>query len=71
MAIDILRASVGNRGPAAPATSADALRIAAHDALAAVIYMVTLAALYKFTHKYAVIVLVISGAIAGQFLFVS
>lgn len=42
----------------------------AESASAAVLYIVTLAALYKFTNKYATLLLVVIGAIAGQFLFV-
>ncbi|KAG8812978.1 hypothetical protein FRC17_001727 [Serendipita sp. 399] len=43
---------------------------AGHDALAAVIFMLALAVLYKFTNKYTILVLVFLGAVAGQFLFV-
>lgn len=42
----------------------------AKSAPAAVIYIVALAALYKFTNKYTPIILVVVGAVAGQFLFV-
>jgi len=70
VAIDILRASVGNTGRKQPSTIEGGLTIASQDAVAAVLYVVTLAILYKFTHKYAVIVLVLGGALAGQFLFV-
>ncbi|KAK6527538.1 hypothetical protein TWF694_004521 [Orbilia ellipsospora] len=38
---------------------------------AAVLYMLALGVLYKFTHKYTVLVLVAGGAISGQFLFVN
>jgi hypothetical protein len=38
--------------------------------LAAVLYMLALAALYKFTSKYTALLLVIIGAVAGQLLFV-
>lgn len=44
---------------------------AANSGTAAVIFTVSLAVLYKFTNKWAVIVLVASGAVAGQFLFLS
>jgi chromate transport protein ChrA len=43
---------------------------AANSGTAAVLYMLTLAALYKFTSKFTPLVLLASGAIAGQFLFV-
>ncbi|PNP78503.1 hypothetical protein FNYG_08133 [Fusarium nygamai] len=37
---------------------------------AAVLYMLALAVLYKFTNKYTALLLVIMGAVAGQFVFV-
>jgi hypothetical protein len=37
---------------------------------AAVLYMLALGVLYKFTNKYTPLLLVIMGAVAGQFLFV-
>lgn len=37
---------------------------------AAVLYLLALAALYKFTNKYTALLLVIMGAVTGQFLFV-
>jgi hypothetical protein len=37
---------------------------------AAVLYMLALAVLYKFTNKYTALLLVIMGAAAAQFLFV-
>ncbi|KAJ6141685.1 hypothetical protein N7497_010784 [Penicillium chrysogenum] len=40
------------------------------SALAAVLYVVALAGLYKFTNKYTPLLLIAVGAIAGQFLFV-
>jgi hypothetical protein len=44
--------------------------VASESASAAVLYIIALAALYKSTNKYTPLVLVIIGAIAGQFLFV-
>lgn len=44
--------------------------INAESSSAAVLYIVALAALYKFTNKYTPLLLVAVGAIAGQFLFV-
>jgi hypothetical protein len=70
VAIDILRASVGNTGRKQPSTIDGGLTVASQDANAAVLYMVTLAILYNFSQKYTVIVLVLGGALAGQFLFV-
>jgi hypothetical protein len=37
---------------------------------AAVIYVLSLAVLYWFTNKYTAVLLVVCGAIAGEFLFV-
>lgn len=39
------------------------------SALAAVLYLLAMGALYKFINKYTPLLLVIMGAIAGQFLF--
>ena len=47
-----------------------AIAKAAQSGIAAVLFMVALAVLYKFTNKWTTIVLVISGAVAGQFLFI-
>jgi hypothetical protein len=70
VAIEILGASVGSTGRVKPTIVDDVLTVTTHDAVAAVLYLIALAALYKFAHKYTAIVLVVSGAIAGQFLFV-
>jgi hypothetical protein len=43
---------------------------AAQSGLAAVLYMLALVLLYKFTNRWAPLVLLACGAIAGQFLFV-
>lgn len=43
---------------------------AANSGLAAVLYMLALVVLYKFTNKWTPLVLLACGAIAGQFLFV-
>ena len=47
-----------------------AISKAAQSGQAAVLYMLALIALYKFPNKWVTIILVISGAVAGQFLFV-
>ncbi|TDL18884.1 chromate transporter [Rickenella mellea] len=70
VAMDILRASVGFQGNPKPTTIEGSLLIATQDALAAVLYVVSLAVLYKFTHKYTAIIIVLCGAVIGQFLFV-
>jgi hypothetical protein len=46
-----------------------AIAKAAQSGIAAVVFTVALAVLYKFTNKWTPIVLVTSGAVAGQFLF--
>ena len=70
VAIDILKAGVGFQGYTTPTTVAAASEIAAGDAVSAVIYMLALSVLYKFTHKYTAILLLLVGALAGQFLFI-
>jgi hypothetical protein len=46
-----------------------AIARAAQSGIAAVLFTVSLAVLYKFTNKWATIVLIAAGAVAGQFLF--
>ncbi|EED24596.1 chromate transport protein, putative [Talaromyces stipitatus ATCC 10500] len=67
IAIQMLQSSVrGTHNVSSPDTSlSDSLQ----SPLAAVIYMLALGALYKFTNKYTPLLLVVVGAIAGQFLF--
>ncbi|KAH7319288.1 chromate transporter [Rhexocercosporidium sp. MPI-PUGE-AT-0058] len=62
IAIQILDASVHGE----PKTVLEA----ANSGLAAVLYVLSLAILYKFTNKWTPLVLLACGAIAGQFLFV-
>jgi len=45
-------------------------RVSQSGPAAAVLYILALAALYKLTNKYTALLVVISGAIAGQFIFV-
>jgi hypothetical protein len=47
-----------------------AISKAAQSEPAAVLYMLALVALYRFPNKWVTIILIISGAVAGQFLFV-
>lgn len=47
-----------------------AISKAAQSGIAAVLFCVSLVIMYKFTNKWTVIVLVVSGAVAGQFLFI-
>ncbi|KUL89796.1 hypothetical protein ZTR_00460 [Talaromyces verruculosus] len=69
IAVQILKSSVGGSYDLTTADSATLLKIS-EGASAAVLYMVALAALYKFTNKYTPLLLVVAGAIMGQFLFV-
>lgn len=62
IAVQILDASVQEE----PKTVVEA----ANSGLAAVLYMLALAILYKFTNKWTPLVLLVCGAIAGQFLFI-
>lgn len=71
IAAQILKASV--EGPIdrikdKPVT--EAITLTAQVGPAAVLYILALAVLYKFTNKYAALLLVIFGAVAGQFVFV-
>jgi len=61
---------VGTTGRIKPTTVDGVLVVASHDAIAAVLYLLALSVLYKFTHKYTSILLILCGALAGQFLFV-
>jgi len=70
IAIQLLGETVGTTGRVKPTTVNGVLVIASHDAIAAVLYLLALAVLYRFTHKYTSILLVLCGGLAGQFLFV-
>jgi uncharacterized membrane protein YqgA involved in biofilm formation len=69
VAADLLEASVNFPGFNDRPSMEERLDNISKNALAAVVYMVTLAALYKFTNKYTAIILVIVGALVGQYLF--
>ncbi|GLI74836.1 hypothetical protein PoHVEF18_003084 [Penicillium ochrochloron] len=70
IALQMLQSSLKmtNGNPTADVQSASA--VASESASAAVLYVIALAALYKFTNRFTPLVLVVIGAIAGQFLFV-
>ncbi|KAH8810269.1 chromate transporter-domain-containing protein [Flagelloscypha sp. PMI_526] len=70
VATQILGWSVGNTGRIKPQTVDDVLVIASHDSIAAVLFLIALAILYRFTNKYTAILLMLGGALVGQFLFV-
>ena len=69
VATDLLKASVDSPGFVANPSVEDRLKNISENSIAAVLYMLTLSALYKFTNKYTAIILVVVGAIAGQYLF--
>ena len=69
VAADLLESSVNFPGFIINPSVEERLKNVSENALAAVVYMLTLAALYKFTNKYTAIVLVVIGALAGQYLF--
>jgi hypothetical protein len=48
----------------------EAITATAQVGPAAILYVLALVVLYKFTNKYTALLLVIVGAVAGQFLFV-
>jgi hypothetical protein len=47
----------------------DTIARLSHSGPAAVLYILALATLYKFTNRYTPVLLLASGAVAGQFLF--
>ncbi|OKP10229.1 Chromate transport protein [Penicillium subrubescens] len=68
--LQMLQSSLKMTNGSATADVQSASVVASESASAAVLYVIALAALYKSTNKYTPLVLVIIGAIAGQFLFV-
>jgi len=73
IAVQILKASVEgtlDRVKGKDVENAQVLTAVAQVGPAAVLYLLALVALYKFTNKYTALMLVIMGAVAGQFLFV-
>ncbi|GES64372.1 hypothetical protein ATEIFO6365_0008044200 [Aspergillus terreus] len=70
IAVQTMRSSVQGTETPTDFDNATAIVMVSKSAAAAVLYTVTLAALYKFASKYAPILLVMIGVIAGQFLFV-
>ncbi|KAK5663843.1 hypothetical protein OQA88_46 [Cercophora sp. LCS_1] len=71
IAMQILKASVeGMLGRVKEKQLDEAITAAAQVGPAAVLYVLALVVLYKFTNKYTSLLLVTVGAVAGQFLFV-
>ncbi|KIW13672.1 hypothetical protein PV08_08863 [Exophiala spinifera] len=71
IAAQILKSSIaGNTRPEDRENTAKLIQQALQGGPAAAICLLALAAIYKFAHKYTPLVLVVIGAIAGQFIFV-
>jgi hypothetical protein len=71
IAAQILKASIeGPLGRLKDKPISEAIATTAQVGPAAVLYVLALAVLYKFTNKYTALLLVIMGAVSGQFLFV-
>ncbi|KAK3681379.1 chromate transporter [Podospora appendiculata] len=71
IAMQILKASVeGSLDRFKEKSVGEAIAATAQVGPAAVLYILALVVLYKFTNKYTTLLLVIVGAVAGQFLFV-
>ena len=72
IATQILKASIeGSLDKVKAKSVSEVVDVTAQIGPAAVLYMLALAVLYKFTNKYTALILVIMGAVAGQFLFVN
>ncbi|KAI9776596.1 MAG: hypothetical protein M1839_009500 [Geoglossum umbratile] len=71
IAVQILKSSVEGSARKAEKDSINiALERVSQSGAAAVLYILALGVLYKFTNKYTALLLLASGAVAGQFLFV-
>ena len=71
IAAQILKSSVeGGRSPRADETTDQAYDRISQVGPAAVLYLLGLAVLYKFNNKYTAVLLLIAGAVAGQFIFI-
>ncbi len=71
IAAQILKASVeGTLDNVTDKTLAETVTATGQVGPAAVLYVLALAVLYKFSNKYVPLFLVIGGAVAGQFIFV-
>jgi len=67
----ILKSSIaGNIRPEDRGDTTKLLQQALQSGPAAALFVLALAATYKFAHKYTPLVLVVTGAIAGQFIFI-
>ncbi|CAG7848117.1 SubName: Full=Uncharacterized protein {ECO:0000313/EMBL:CCA73156.1} [Serendipita indica DSM 11827] len=70
VAFQLLSASVDYKGHSSTLSSEEQYRLASQNALAAVIFVLALGAQYMFRNRFSIILLVLSGALAGQFLFI-
>jgi len=69
VACQILGAAVNFQGHGGTLTTDQEYILASQNSIAAVIFVLALAVQYTFTNRYTIILLVFSGALAGQFLF--
>lgn len=70
IAAQILKSSIaGNIRSEDQDNTTKSIQQALYSGPAAAICLLALAAIYKFAHKYTPLVLVIIGAVAGQFIF--
>ena len=71
IAAQILKSSVeGSTSHRADETATQVYARISQGGPATVLYLLGLAVLYKFTNKYTAVLLLLSGAVAGQFIFV-
>ena len=71
IAAQILKSSVeGSASHRADETVTQAYAQISQVGPAAVLYLIGLAVLYRFTNKYTVVLLLLAGAVAGQFIFI-
>lgn len=69
IATQILKSSVEGSSEATTDTAATLVRLS-QEGPAAVLYLIALAVVYKFDNRYTAVVLLVSVAAAGQFIFV-
>ena len=69
VAVYLLKASVKFPGFVINPSVDQRIENVSENALAAVLYILSLSVLYKFNNKYTTIVLVVVGALVGQYLF--
>ena len=70
IAAQILKSSIEGAAGKADELASEAYARISQAGPAAVLYLLALAGLYKFTNKYTPLLLLTFGAVAGQFIFV-